>query len=136
MTTLNPYLNFPGTCRDALDFYKTIFGGEVVGLQTFAQGGMPIDEKHANAIMHSEFKADGIYFMASDDPQGANIASQNNNISLSLVFTDVAEIDRVFAALADGANVTMPLSTAPWGARFGMLTDKFGIQWLFNCYLQ
>lgn len=135
MTTMNPYLNFAGNAREALDFYKSIFGGEVSGLQTYADGGMPHEPGKENWVMHSEFKADGVFFMAADDPSGA-IKTSNNNISLSLQFTDITEIDRTFDALAQGGQVTMPLDTAPWGARFGMLKDKFGIQWLLNCYVQ
>ncbi len=135
MTTMNPYLNFAGNAREALDFYKSIFGGEVSGLQTYGEGGMAHDDTMKNRVMHSEFKAEGVFFMASDAPDDTQPHS-DNNISLSLNFTDLAEIDRVFAALAQGGQVTMPLDTAPWGARFGMLTDKYGIQWLLNCYVQ
>lgn len=135
MTTSNPYLHFAGNAREALDFYKTIFNGEVIGLQTYGEGGMAHDETMKDRVMHSEFKADGVYFMASDSPTDVT-PHPDNNISMSLNFSDTAEIDRVFNALSNGGTITVPLDTAPWGARFGMLTDKFGIQWLLNCYVQ
>ena len=135
MQSMNPYLSFEGNCREALEFYKPIFNGEVMGLQTYGESGFPGSDKTPNAIMHSEFKADGVYFMAADDTRGFQVRP-DNNIALSLNFTDVAEQTRVFNALASGGTVTVPLDVAPWGASFGMLTDKFGIQWLLNCYVQ
>jgi PhnB protein len=135
MITSNPYLHFSGNAREALDFYKTIFNGEVSGLQSYAEAGMAHDESMKNRVMHSEFKAGGVYFMASDSPTDVAPHS-DNNISMSLNFSDTAEIDRVFNALAQGGTVTVPLDTAPWGAKFGMLTDKYGIEWLLNCYVQ
>ena len=135
MTSMNPYLSFAGNCREALDFYKPIFGGEVSGMQTYGESGFPGTDATPNAIMHSEFKAEGVYFMASDDTRGFKVHPENN-ISLSLQFTDVAEQTRVFNALAHGGSVTVPLDVAPWGASFGMLTDKYGIQWLLNCYVK
>lgn len=135
MVSLNPYLSFAGDCRAALDFYKAIFGGEVSGLQTYGESGFPDTGATPDAIMHSEFRADGIHFMASDAMRGFKV-HPDNNISMSLHFSDVPEETRVFNALAEGGTVTMPLNLSPWGANFGMLTDKFGIEWLLNCYVK
>lgn len=132
MTSMNPYLNFAGNAREALEFYKKLFGGEVTTLTTYGDGGMAQDESMKNRVMHSEFKADGVFFMASDAPDNTQPHS-DNNISLSLNFTDVPEQTRVFNALAQGGAVTMPLDISPWGTSFGMLTDKYGIQWLLSC---
>ena len=82
--------------------------------------------------MHTSFKADGIYLLASDFPSNQSIIT-GNNVSLSINFSDEKEEETVFNNLSAGGKVTMPLQDTFWGARFGMLTDKFGINWMVNC---
>lgn len=136
MKTLNPYLILNGRCREALDFYKRCLGGEVVALSTFADAKdhMPCEPMPPGAeqqVMHSEFRSEGIHFMASDGMPGKP-SDVGRNIALAIAFDSEAEQTRTCDALAEGGTVTMPLQDTFWGARFGMLTDQFGIQWMLN----
>jgi PhnB protein len=130
--TLNPYIDFGGRCREALDFYKSCFGGEVVALMTYADAKIETPPQFANHVLHSEFRSEQIHFMASDG-RADMPATVGSNIMLSILFTDAAEQERVYAALAAGGNAHLPLHDAFWGARFGMLVDRFGINWMLNC---
>jgi len=131
MEAIVPYLNFNGNAAEALAFYAKAFDGEVLFQQTFGDAPMesPADQK--DKIMHATFQAGELTFMVSDSMPGQPV-SGGTNMSLSLNFKTVADIDKTFAALSDGATVTMPLQDTFWGAKFGMLTDKFGINWMFN----
>lgn len=132
MKSLNPYINFSGKCREALDFYKECFHGEVPTLSTFADAPGETDEKYKQNVMHSEFRAEGVFFMATDGMPGRE-AAVGDNISLTLDFADEGEQARVFEALSRGGKVMQPLEDTFWGAKFGMLVDRFGIQWMLNC---
>lgn len=132
MKTMNAYLLFPGTCEEALNFYQNSIGGEIPSLMRFSDASMPVTEENAQRVMHAEFRSGDIYFMASDsmpenpDPVGANVR-------LSIAVDDLAEQERIFNALSDGGNVEMALADTFWGARFGMVTDRYGINWMLNC---
>ena len=131
---LEPYLSFNGDCEDALAFYCGVFGGEVTALNRFAgspmEANLPPD--YSQKIMHANFKSPTLAFMASDAvPSGGQ--PPGNRVSLSLATSDVAEAERVFAMLAQDGKISMPLQDTFWGAKFGMLTDKYGIDWLVNC---
>jgi PhnB protein len=132
MKTLNPYLTLNGRCREALDFYQHCLGGELIGLTTFADAHMETPAGDEQQIMHCEFKSEGIHFMASDGCPGKP-AAVGQNIALALAFDSEAEQTRAYDALAEGGDPSLPLHDAFWGARFGMLTDKFGLQWMLNC---
>jgi PhnB protein len=133
MKTLIPYLTFSGNCEEALNHYKHALGGEIVSMQTFASAQIEnISEDYKNKIMHSEFKADGVVFMASDSMQGQGNIVKGDNISLSIDFKDGKEQESVFNKLATGGQITMPLQDTFWGAKFGMLVDKYGISWMLN----
>ena len=128
---LEPYLHFAGSCEEALAFYKEVFAGEVVSLMRFGEmmeSEVPPDYK--DKVMHSSFEAPDVKFMAADQQPGA--LATGAQVSLSLSTRDVAEGERVSAMLGAGGNVTMPMQDTFWGARFGMLTDKFGIHWMVN----
>jgi PhnB protein len=128
MKTLSPYLSFGGNAEAALNFYAETFDGRVTELKRFAEAPqMPHPNKHE--ILHGRVEADGIRIMASDGKK--DVAA--GRISLSIELTDNAELDRVFAKLSAGGTVTMPVAEQFWGARFGMLTDKFGVAWMVNC---
>jgi PhnB protein len=130
---LTPYIIFNGTCEEALNFYATALKGEIKDLMRFE--GTPVADMTADKqkVMHAHFGVDGtILFMASDSGQGGPAETKGGMVHLSLNFTDAAHIENVFAALSEGGTVTMPLQDTFWGARFGMLTDKFGINWMFN----
>ncbi len=131
MKQVVPYFNFSGKCREALEFYAQALGGEISGIQTFGDSPMDVPEEMSNLIMHAEFKADGIFFMASDG-NGPKPASSGDQISLSLQVTDLEEQQRMFDALKEGGTVLMDMQDTFWDARFGMLKDKFGVQWMLN----
>jgi len=132
MEAIVPYLNFNGNATEALAFYSNAFNGTIVHQQTFGESPMPIDEDWKNKIMHAFFKAGDLSIMVSDSRKNDENFTSGTNLSLSLNFTEEAEIDRVFSALSEAAKITMPLDKTFWGAKFGMLTDKFGVNWMFN----
>jgi PhnB protein len=132
MTTLNPYISFRGTAREAMEFYQSVFGGEL-DLSTFADFSMPgIEEDEANLIMHGQLNAPGgMTLMGADSPRSMGL-TEGSQITISLSGDDQAELQGYWDKLADGGNVTMPLEVAPWGDAFGQLTDKFGVDWMVN----
>jgi PhnB protein len=131
MKGLVVYLIFGGNCEEALNFYRSALGGEIIMKSTYGESPLPSDEKWKNKIMHAQFKADNIFFMASD-AMPDQLIKPGDNISLSLDFSNEEEQAKIFNALSAGGDVTMPLEDTFWGARFGMLRDKFGIAWMLN----
>jgi PhnB protein len=130
-TTLNPYINFKDKTREAMEFYKTVFGGKLA-MSTFKEYHASEDPSEENLIMHAQLEADnGIVFMAADTPKRMEYRP-GTNFSMSLSGDNEAEGRAYFEKLAQGGTVTQPLEKAPWGDTFGMLTDKFGIAWLVN----
>lgn len=130
---LNPYLNFTGNAREAIEFYHSVFGGDL-DVMTFAENGDPYPGE-GDKIMHSQIDTpSGFTLMASDVTSAHNYTAGENNFSVSLSGAkgDDKELRGYWDKLSAGANVTQPLETAPWGATFGMLTDKFGVMWLIN----
>lgn len=128
---LNPYIGFDGTAKDALDFYKDVLGGTLT-TSTYAEGGMPHEPADADKIMHGMIIADnGMTLMASDVPAGMPY-TKGTTISLSLSGDNEEELREYWNKLSEGGQITMPLEKAPWGDTFGMLTDKFGIDWMVN----
>lgn len=130
-TKLNPYLNFKSDTREAMEFYKSVFGG-TLNLQTFKDFHASQDPSEDDKIMHSVLEADGITFMASDTPDRMEYQPGHTNFGMSLEGEDEAELSGYFKKLSVGGTVTMPLEKAAWGDTFGMVTDKFGISWLVN----
>ena len=124
---LNPYISFENNTRQAMEFYKQVFGGNLT-LTTYR-------ESHAgdsDFIMHSALEADnGITLMASDPPPGM-APDRGAIIRMSLSGDNEAELRGYWQKLAEGATIEEPLETAPWGDAFGMLTDKFGLGWMVN----
>ena len=128
---LNPYLSFDGKAREAMDFYHGVFGGELTQ-QTFAEGGLPAGEGDPDRIMHAQLEAaNGMTLMASDAPSSIQYQPPGG-ISISLSGDDDAELSGYWDKLLEGGTVTMPLEAAPWGDKFGMLTDRFGVAWMVN----
>jgi PhnB protein len=130
-TNLVPYIFFYGRCEEALEFYKSVFGGTYEMMRvsdTPMASEMPPDS--GNRVMHASFTADGVAFMASDGRDSKAVDPDAGNISLSLSFDDAATGERIFNALAEGGKIGMPIDKAFWGGRFGMLTDKFGSEWM------
>jgi PhnB protein len=131
MDAIVPYLLFNGNAAEALAFYAKTLNGKVLFQQTFGESPMPSTDDMKDKIMHASFQADKLVLMVSDCPPDKS-ATYGNSIQLSLNFSDVPSIEKTFAALAEGGTVTMELQDTFWGARFGMLMDKFGINWMFN----
>lgn len=131
MEAIVPYLSFNGDAAAALAFYAKAFDGQVVFQQTFGEAPGECPPGLKDKIMHATFKAGDLTLMASDGPDGFK-SMTGTNTSLSLNFPSVESIEKVFKALSEGATISMPLQDTFWGARFGMLTDKFGINWMFN----
>ena len=129
---LEPYLHFGGDCEEALNFYKGVFGGEFT-LNRFE--GTPLAAEfppsYGNKIMHANFSSPSLKFMAADGRPGSPHAG-GGRISLALGGS-VDEGQRAFDALANGGTVVVPYQKMFWGATFGQLTDKFGIEWMVNC---
>ena len=124
---------FNGNCEEALKFYETTLGGEIKDLMRFEGSPAENMSEDKQKVMHSHFAVDGnVLFMASDSGFGGAVAPTGGMVHLSLNFTDAGRIQQVFAAMSDGGNVTMPLQDTFWGATFGMLTDRFGVNWMFN----
>ena len=132
MEAIVPYLNFNGNAAEALAFYSKALDGGVAFQQTYGESPMPVSDDQKNRIMHATFKAGDLTFMCCDTNDQMSAATAGTNVSLSLNFSDVKSIDKTFHALSEGGRVTMPLQDTFWGARFGMITDKFGFHWMFN----
>ena len=127
---LNPYINFDGNTREAMEFYRDVFGGDLV-INTFAEFGNP-DPAVADKTMHAQLETNrGFTLMASDGPPGTEL-KVGDNISISLSGDDADELRGYWDKLADGGTVTMPLEKQMWGDEFGMLVDQFGIPWMVN----
>lgn len=131
-TAINAYITFNGQAREAMTFYKNCLGGELT-LQPV--GDMPLEGQCEGAapetIMHSSLIKDGMVLMASDMMGGQDFIV-GNNISLTINCSTEEEINTFFSNLSAGGRVIMPLKVEFWGALFGVLTDKFGINWMFN----
>src|SRR5262245_48477780 len=134
MKTVTTYLSFDGNCRQVMSFYQQCLATDLE-LNPYPDAkGQPSSDPNAR-IMHAQLVRGGApILMASDTPQPGSLRP-GNNFSVAVDCDSRDEVDRLFAALGRGGNVTMPLMDAPWGARFGMLSDQFGIQWMFNCHL-
>jgi PhnB protein len=129
---LNPYISFKGNAREAIEFYKTVFGGELT-VTTMGEGGMAGPGVDADMIMHAMLVAEnGITIMAADSATGMRNLNIGNNISISLSGDNEEELTGYFNKLADGGKIEQPLTKAPWGDTFGMCIDKFGIFWMVN----
>ena len=132
---LQPYLTFGGNCEEALNFYKETLNGEIAMLSYFDSAQMEVPEAYKKKVMHSVLQLDKATVMASDSLPDYPLTI-GNNISLSLNYEELNQMETAFKNLSAGGKVTMPLQDTCWGARFGMLTDQFGINWMFNCELK
>jgi PhnB protein len=133
MEPITPYLNFNGNAAEALAFYGKAFGGEILFQQTYGDNKMGGESGEWNdKILHATFQAGSLSLMASDVMKPGDQVTPGTNTQLSLNFKHEEDIDRVFATLSEGANITMPLQDTFWGAKFGMLVDQYGINWMFN----
>jgi PhnB protein len=134
MKGIHPYLTFDGNCREAMTFYEKSLGGEL-HVMPFSQapGDFPGAQSEAakDRVMHARLQKGSTVIMASDTMPGMPFQT-GNNFSISIGCESQEETDRIFAALSEGGKVTMPLQDTFWGAYFGMLTDRFGTQWMLD----
>ena len=138
MATINPYINFEGNCEEAFHFYKSVFGGEFTYIGRYKDmpptEGMPVSKDDENKIMHIALPVSKETILMGADVSGG-WGSKNvvgNNISISITAQSEADANKFFNGLSSGGKVTMPLNKTFWGAYFGMLTDKYGINWLVS----
>lgn len=130
-TALNPYLNFRDSAREAMEFYHSVFGGELTR-STFAEFQVSDDPAEAEKIMHSALDVGtGFLIMASDVPNGME-HSDDSNGTVSLSGDDEATLTDYWTKLTEGGTITLPLEKAPWGDSFGQFVDRFGVRWLVN----
>ena len=131
---INPYLNFNGNCAEAFDLYAKVLRGKDLNVMTFGQmppGAGQISESEKKMVAHARFTVGGDTIMGSDAPGGRYNKPQGYAVNISVDTPE--EADRIFAALADGGNVGMPIVETFWAKRFGMVTDRFGTHWMVNC---
>ncbi len=128
---LNPYISFRDDARQAMEFYRSVFGG-TLEMNTFKEFGVSQDPSEDHKIMHAMLTMDnGIVFMGADTPKSMEYQA-GARISMSLSGDDEVMLTGYFQKLSAGGKIQMPLDLAPWGDKFGMLTDKFGIDWMVN----
>jgi PhnB protein len=127
---LNPYISFTDNARQAMEFYKEVFGG-TLALNTFGEYGAK-DAPEADNIMHGMLEtSSGFTLMGADTPPGMDV-QRGDNMAVSLSGDDVDELHGYWDKLADGGTVTVPLEKQMWGDEFGMCVDKFGVGWMVN----
>ena len=129
------YVTFAGNCEEALNFYKEALGGEIIQISHMGDGQMEVPEILKDKVMHARLQIGESVLYMSDTFEPASV-KQGNNVSLSLEIEDTTKLENLFNKLSAGGTVKMPLEDTFWGARFGMLTDKFGIHWMMNCQLK
>jgi PhnB protein len=130
-STLNPYLGFRDNAREAMEFYQSVFGGEL-NMSTFAEYQASEDPAEQDLIMHGQLTTDsGFTLMGADTPSSMEF-QPGTNFSVSLSGDVDAELRGYWDKLVDGGTILEPLVAAPWGDSFGMCTDKFGVRWLVN----
>lgn len=125
-----PYLVFNGNCKEAFTFYQSVLGGELT-VMTHAEAPMDTPPASADLVMHARLETDGQALMGSDNEPGASETPAS--FAVSVGYSTAEDAERVFAGLAAGGTVTMPIDETFWAIRFGMLTDKFGVPWMVNC---
>ena len=131
MLGVNPYIAFKGNCRAAIDFYKSALDAQVVFTQTVGESPMSNMGPPDN-IMHCTIKVGGSTIMMCDDPRPGSEAA-GGNISMAIGLNDPEQAKQIFANLANGGTVAMPLEKTYWAEAFGMVTDRFGVKWMVNC---
>ena len=128
---LNPYLNFFTEAREALEFYRAALEGEL-SIMTFGESGMADDPAQADLVMHGQVTTPlGLTLMASDTPPGGDQPQHGTHVNVSLSSGDT-DLQPFWDRLTEGAEIVVPFELAPWGDKFGLFNDRFGIAWLVN----
>lgn len=136
MALINPHINFNGNAEEAFHFYKSVFGGEFLQIMRFkdiASAEFPVAEKEADKIMHIALPIGKNILMANDVPESMGRTNENENRSkIAISAESKEEADKLFSGLSAGGQIEMPISDSPWGSYFGMLRDKYGIEWMVD----
>jgi PhnB protein len=130
--SLSPYVNFNGTATQAISLYEHVLGAtraNVVRAGDVPGTNVPPDQM--DRVLHGVLMLGGVQLMLSDATP--NTFTERSSLHVVLEWTDFAEMTQRFAALAESGSVTVPIQDTFWGAKFGMLTDRFGVSWMFNC---
>jgi PhnB protein len=132
MIGVKPYIGFLGNCEAAFNFYKECMNASIEGMLRYGDSPMA-GNGNADKIMHAVLRIGDTIIMAGDSIHEEHPVTMGNNISMALGVDTAEEAETMFAKMAEGGQVTMPLQETFWASRFGMLQDKFGINWMFNC---
>jgi PhnB protein len=135
MKFANPYLNFPGNTEEAFDFYRSVFGGEfpmVLRFRDFPDNEMGVPDEELDRIAHIALPLGESMLMGTDVVASDTPVRMGNNFYIVLNAESAEEADRVFDALADAGSVEMPLQRTEWSEKYGMCTDRFGVQWMMD----
>ncbi|MCY1139608.1 VOC family protein [Actinoplanes sp. Pm04-4] len=127
---LNPYLTFDGNAREAMEFYHSIFGGEL-RVNTFGEFGAP-DPAIADKVMHAMLTSEKGYLLMASDTAPGMAHNPGNTITVSLSGDPGEGLEEVWEKLADGGTVQLPFEKQMWGDLYGQLTDKFGVPWMID----
>ncbi|MGF6949537.1 PhnB protein [Neobacillus sp. B4I6] len=126
-----PYLMFDGNAKEALEYYREVFGGEISNLQTYGEADYPTPPEAHDRVIHAQFKKDDLFLMASDAIQGNSVVV-GSNISLTLEFESEDEIRGIYDTLSQKGTVYMELQDTFWGAKYAKVKDAFGVIWDLN----
>ena len=137
MTQFNPYLNFDGNTREAMEFYKSVFGGEFPSVTRFMDMPMPgvnLPKEEAEKIMHIGLPIGNDQMLMGTDALESlgHKVVQGNNVHISIHPDSKEEADRLFAGLSEGGKIEMQMANQPWGDYYGSFQDKFGVHWMIN----
>ena len=130
---LIPYLNYDGQCKEAFDFYAQVLGGKITGRMTYGDSPM-CDQMPADShdrVMHSQLEIGSAVLMGADGPPPHT--PQSVGTTINIMVDTPADAERIFAALAEGGDVKMPMEETFWAQRWGMLVDRYGKPWMVNC---
>lgn len=135
--SLSTYLTFDGNCREAFEFYRSVFGTEFQVISTFAEGpeDMEVPDTDKDKVMHVTLPIGTSVLMGSDNSPDGPPVVVGNNFSISVTTENREESDDLIGKLSDGGAVSMPMQQTFWGSYFGMSTDKFGVNWMVSCDL-
>ncbi|MFD2824076.1 VOC family protein [Lacinutrix iliipiscaria] len=128
---LNPYLAFNGNCEEAIRFYEDVLGGEITMMMRYGEAPpeyFPVSDDMKNLVMHCTLEFNGCTFFASDNME----SNAGNNFSMSIDADEEEQAVKIFESLLEGGQAIMPFDNVFWGGKFGMLVDKFGVQWMVS----
>jgi PhnB protein len=130
---LIPYVSFSGQCEEALEFYKSVLGGDIEIVTRYDNPAMNAPDEYRNKVLHARFHFNGVSIYASDVMPGNTAKGTSADISLSLGFTDPESAQKAFDGLSAGGKVHIPFKKQFWGDYHGNFADKYGIKWMVNC---